>query len=200
MARRVIPARERWQKAAVVIALTAAVVAGVCWLTGVTLDSQPDRLLIPGAIALSGLVLATWLLLHRHESATTREGQAAIRERIDDDRSGAGWTARIGYNAKRAIFGLIVLAGLLVALAGVGILGYQAYLYLKFGEWRSISVFGALAPFVPWLANPQSWPGLYRIVHQALSLLPVSLSLVVLGWIIAGFAAGQRAAIRRRGH
>jgi len=198
MARRVIPARERWQKAIVVIALTAVVVAGVCWLTGVTHESDPQGLLVPGAIALVGVALAAWFVLHRHESATTREGQSAIRERIDDDRSGAGWTARIGYNARRFVFGLVVLIGLLVALAGVGVFGYQVFLYLKFDEWRPISMFGALAPFVPWLANPQSWPGLYRIAHQALQLLPVSLFLVLLGWVIAGFAAGRRAAVRRR--
>lgn len=198
MARRTIPARERWQKAAVVIVLTAAVVAAVCWLTGVTPDSAPRALLVPGALAFVGLALAAWFVLHRRESAITREGQAAIRQRIDDDRSGAGWTARIGYNAGRAVFWLIMLAGLLVALAGVAVFGYQVFLYLKFDEWRSISVFGVLAPYVPWLASPQSWPGLHRLVRQAFTLLPLSLCLILIGWVVAGFAAGRRAAVQRQ--
>lgn len=197
LARREIPARERWQKALVVLLLTAALVSGAWWYFGASIDSDIRVLLPLAAIAVLGLGMSGYFAFHRYEDADSKEGKAAIRQRIADDRSGAGWTARIGFNTRRFVFGIVYLAGLLIAFAGILVLCYQGILYLKTGEWLSLSVFGVLAPYVPWLRDPQSWIGLYRLTRDALGLLPVSLALVILGWLIAGFGAGLKQGVRR---
>lgn len=198
LARREIPARERWQKALVVLLLTAALVSGAWWYFGASIDSDIRVLLPLAAIAVLGLGMSGYFAFHRYEDADSKEGKAAIRQRIADDRSGAGWTARIGFNLRRFVFGIVYLAGLLIAFAGILVLCYQGILFLKTGEWLSLSVFTVLAPYAPWLRDPQSWIGLYRLTRDALGLLPVSLALVVLGWLIAGFGSGLRQAVRRR--
>jgi len=198
LARREISARERWQKALVVLLLTAAFVGGAWWYLGAGIDSDMRVLLPLAAVAVLGLGTAGYFAFHRYEDADSKEGKAAIRQRIADDRSGAGWTARIGFNLLRFVFGIVYLAGLLTAFAGILVLCYQGILFLKTGEWLSLSVFTVLAPYVPWLHDPQSWIGLYRLTRDALGLLPVSLALVVIGWLIAGFGSGLRQAVRRQ--
>jgi len=197
LAKREIPARERWQKALLVVLATAVVVGGAWYLTGATTRSEPSLLATLAAIAGLGLVVAGWLLLHRYETANTKEKNEAIRQRIADDRSGAGWTSRIGYNLRRFVFGIVILAGLLVSLAGLSVLAYQVYFYLKNGQWFPISVMSATAPYVPWLRNPQSWIGLYKLIRDALALCPLSVALIITGWMIAGLGSGIRGRVRR---
>jgi len=177
--------------------VTGAVVAGAWLLFGATPDSDPAILAAFAAIAVFGVVVAGWLLLHRYEIGHTKERNEAIRQRIADDRSGAGWTSRIGYNLRRFVFGVVALVGLLVALAGLAVLAYQVYFYLRNGQWLPVSVMSAAAPHVPWLRDPRSWVGLHKLVRDALALCPLSLALVLLGWMIAGLGSGLRGRVRR---
>ena len=76
-------------------------------------------------------------------------------------------------------------------------LGIQIYKYLKLGAWGPVSLLDVLAPHVPWLSNPQSWIGLHGIVRNACDIMPVSLALIILGWLVAGFGAALRQRVRR---
>lgn len=67
-------------------------------------------------------------------------------------------------------------------LAGVGILGYQAYTFLKYGEWPPLSVIDAAKLVInnPWLWSPTDWSGL----HWILSKIPTSAALFGVGYVI----------------
>lgn len=95
--------------------------------------------------------------------------------------------------------GLVVLIGILVALSGLGVLGLQVFGYLKIGEWKPVSLFSVVSPLWPWLNNPQSWFGLNKIVKDALGIMPLSLTLILIGWFIAGFGSALRERIAKRG-
>ena len=92
-----------------------------------------------------------------------------------------------------------MLIGLLVALAGLGVLGLQLFGYLKIGEWKSVSLLSVASPQLPWLDNPQSWFGLHDIVRDALGIMPLSLTLILVGWLIAGSGSAMRERIAKRG-
>lgn len=189
MARRVIPPQERLQKALIAFLTTAGTVGAAWVLLDLSRHSDPKYLAIVAGISVLGLAYTLYFGFKKHESASTKEGNRAIRERIDDDRSGAGWTTRITYNIRRFLCGIIVFSGLLVSLAGVGVIGFQVYGYLRIAEWQSMSVFSVAVDTVPWLQSPQSWIGLYKVLRQALEFMPLSLALVLVGWLIAGFGS-----------
>ena len=192
MARRVIPLRERLQKALLVLIATAMAAGSTWYFTGATTNLQGRFVLLTGAILALGLIVALYFALKTHDRAETKEGYRSVRRRIDDDREGRGWLSRLSYNLKRFLTGVIVAVGLLIALAGIGVLGLQVFGYLRTGIWRSISLLSVASVYVPWLNNPQSWFGLNKIVRSAAELLPLSLVLVLLGALVAGFAAGVR--------
>jgi hypothetical protein len=63
---------------------------------------------------------------------------------------------------------------------GLGVFGYQIYVYLKQGAWKSISIVTLLEWFkVEWAGNPSNWFGVYRI----LDAIPLSLTLFALAFI-----------------
>ena len=78
-----------------------------------------------------------------------------------------------GYIAAAPFFALFV--------SSVGIFLYQIYFYAKNGNWISISI-SDLTNF-EWLQN--NWLGIYKI----LAVLPASLTLFVLSWIVLFFTA-----------
>ncbi len=192
LARRVIPWKERLQKSLVTLLLTVTVVA-VAWVfTGASPATDPRFLFALGVVALFGLSLSAYFWFKKEEGSTSKEDSRAVRSRIDDDRQGRGWVSRLGYNVKRFLSGIVVLTGLLIALAGLGVVGLQVFGYLKTGGWKSVSTLSVASPYFPWLDNPQSWFGLNDIVRDMLGLLPFSLALVVLGCLIAGFGSALR--------
>lgn len=197
LARRVIPWKERLQKSLVVLLLTATGVAAAWVFTGASLHSDPRYLLALGTIALLGVSLSTYFWFRKEEGGTSKEDSRSVRSRIDDDRQGRGWVSRLGYNSKRFLSGIVVLTGLMIALAGLGVLGLQVFGYLKTGGWKSVSTLSVLSPYFPWLDNPLSWFGLNDIVRNMLGLLPLSLALVVLGWLVAGFGSALRQRVSR---
>lgn len=192
LARRVVPLKERLQKALVMLVLTAAAVAGVFVLTGVTPLKFPRDFIAPGAIFLVGVSLSAYFWLKKEETAKTKQDGISVRRRIADDRQGRSWTGRLGYNAKRSLAGIVVLIGLLVALAGLVVLGLQIFGYLKTGNWQPVSTLGVMSPYWPWLDQPRTWFGLHKIIRDMLALMPFSIALVALGWLIAGFGSALR--------
>jgi hypothetical protein len=192
LARRAIPRKERLQKALVILIVTALVVTSAWIFTDGTVDKDPLYLFTIGSLAFVGLSISAYVWFKKEEGASTKEDSRFIRRRIDDDRQGRGWISRLGYNTKRFLSGIVVLAGGLFVLAGLGVLGLQTFGYLKVGEWRSVSLLGVASPYISWLNNPQSWFGLHEIVRDALAIMPLSLALVLVGWLIAGFGSALR--------
>ena len=192
LARRVIPAKERLQKVLVVLVLTAGGVA-VSWvLTGASFEFDRPRFLLMAGIATAGLALSAYFWFRREERAITKESGAAIRRRIDDDRQGRSWVNRLTYNLKRLLTLFVILIGVVIALAGFAVLCLQVFAYLKTGDWKSISTLSVVAPLFSWLQTPQSWFGLHNIVRKMLAILPLSLALVLIGWLVAGFGSALR--------
>lgn len=91
--------------------------------------------------------------------------------------------------------------GFLVILSGVGVFFYEAYLWLKYGEWAGVSLLNLLAwlsdcgepsgdNFLRWIElhksgclwvyHPQSWIG----PHKLLDFVDLTLFLIVLGGFI----------------
>lgn len=192
LARRTIPVRERLQKSLLVFLSTAVAVGGVWFFAGGSAEIEARFLLMMAAISALGLGVALYFWFKKEDRANDKEGYRSVRRRIDDDRHGRGWLSRVSYNLKRFLTGIVVAIGLLIALAGVGVFVLQIYGFLKTGSWRSVSVLSVATPYVPWLSSPQSWFGLNGIVRDATSVLPLSLALVLLGWIIAGFGSALR--------
>lgn len=192
LARRVIPVKERVQKALLLLLLTAISVASVWYFAGASTRIEARFLLLMAAISLLGLIFALYFWVKKHDQARTKEGYRSVRRRIDDERHGRGWISRLSYNFKRFTTGVVVAVGLLLALAGVALLALQVFAYLKTGSWRSVSVLSVGSRYLPWLDGPQSWFGLNAIVRDVADLLPLSLTLVLFGWLVAGFGAALR--------
>lgn len=192
LARRVIPLKERLQKSLFVLVATAIAAGSAWYFAGASTNLEARFILLIGAIVALGLIISLYFGLKTHDRAETREGYRSVRRRIDDDRRGRGWLSRLFFNLKRFLMGVVVAIGLLVALAGAGVLALQVYGYLKTGSWRSISLLSVASMYMPWLNNPQSWFGLNKIVRDAAALLPMSLALVLLGVLVAGFGSALR--------
>ena len=78
-----------------------------------------------------------------------------------------------------AIIYILILGSSL--LGGLFIIGMQIFFYLKEGAWNSVSIIDGLVELnLKWAINPQDWLGLWNI----LDFLPLSVSLLVLGFII----------------
>lgn len=197
LARREIPRKERLQKALIAVVFTALIVAAAWFSTDDSLHRSLAYLSAVGSVGILGLSAALFLWLKKNEVAKTKEDSQHIKERIEDDRHGRGWVDRIGFNIRRFLAGIVVLTGGLFVLAGIGVFGLQAYGYLRYGDWVSRPFFDLILPYIPWLRAPESWFGLHRIVREVFDFLPVSLLLLLLGWLIAGFGSALRGRVRR---
>ena len=80
--------------------------------------------------------------------------------------------------------GIMAFASLFLA-CGLGLVGYQVFLWIKDGIW---SEFAAMEVFnflfentlvAQWLENPESWFGLQKIIEWLLYNVPVSVALIV---------------------
>lgn len=200
LARRAIPRKERLQKALVVLLLTVLAVASAWVFTDGSLDNDPVYLFAIGIVALLGACASAYFWFRKEETAHTKEDSRLAKRRIEDDREGRGWIGRVGYNTRRFLSGIIVFVGILFVVAGLGVLGLQIYGYLKIGEWGSVSLLAVASPYLPWLNNPQSWFGLHHIVRDVLGFMPLSLALILVGWLIAGFGSALRERITTRRH
>lgn len=197
LARRVIPRKERVQKALLVLVAVGVVVAATWMYTDGSLERSLTYLLSVGVMAFLGIVVSLFVGLKKYETAKDKEDIQLLRMRIDDDEQGRGWIARVGFNIKRLLASVVILAGVLFGLAGGGIFGVQLYGYLKFGEWSSFSSFDIASRYLPWLRDPHSWFGLHKIVSDAFDIVPMSLALVMMGLLVAGLGFGIRGRVRR---
>ena len=74
--------------------------------------------------------------------------------------------------------GLIFISGGLGALVALGIVLWQIYIFLKSGQWLSLSVISALNWCqVEWAIVPTEWFGLYKVLNW----LPLSLTSLIIG-------------------
>lgn len=197
LARRVIPARERLQKSLLVLLLTAIAVAGVWFFAGASADIEARFLILMAAIAALGLLFSCYFGFKKHDRARDKQGYRSVRSRIQDQRQGRGWLSRLSHNTRRFLSGVVVAVGLLIVLAGIAVFALQIYGYLKTGSWRPVPVLSVASVYVTWLNNPQSWFGLNRIVRVAAGVMPLSLALFLLGWLVAGFGSALRQRVAR---
>ena len=80
------------------------------------------------------------------------------------------------------------LAGLLVSslvfFAGIGIVGYQTFVWLKDGVWNAMplmAVFDWLfegTALQEWVHNPASWQGMHQVIDGNRTNIPLSLVLI----------------------
>ena len=88
------------------------------------------------------------------------------------------------------------LLGVIILLAGIGLLGYQTLLWLQTGVWTGyplLAVFNFLFENTilhQWIINPESWIGMQKLFLWFLESIPVWLALIVPGLSIAIFASG----------
>ncbi|MEW8202711.1 MAG: hypothetical protein AB2697_21855 [Candidatus Thiodiazotropha endolucinida] len=80
------------------------------------------------------------------------------------------------------IFGFVILS----ILAGIGVLIYDIYSYLKSGNWDSIDTIDLLREMkADWAFNPTDWIGLWEVLNAIplfiiLIILPILLAYIVL--------------------
>lgn len=73
------------------------------------------------------------------------------------------------------------IAALALIFGGVGVIGWQVYEYLRYSIWNPVSVVAALQWMkIQWASNPTDWIGLFNI----LTMIPLSLASIALGWIV----------------
>ncbi|MFV2058761.1 MAG: hypothetical protein ACC707_20050 [Thiohalomonadales bacterium] len=78
--------------------------------------------------------------------------------------------------------------------AGLMVIAYQAYTYLRIGQWPSISLYGAILDYNEflgfighWVQQSQTWPGLRR----ALKFMPLSVFFIFCGFFIEFISQGK---------
>lgn len=95
------------------------------------------------------------------------------------------------------------MAGVFLCLAGILILGWQVYVFVKFGTWLSKPLLGLVLDFVDlntsWLVHPQSYAAAHVVLTGVLGFIPVSVFLIVAGLslITAAHAVGGRPPAKR---
>ena len=80
---------------------------------------------------------------------------------------------------------ILCLISMLVFNVGFYVILYQTYQYLRYGAWPEMTLM-YLVPYGPnwmnsWLNEPTSWLGLHELTFGALSSIPLSLFLIVVG-------------------
>ena len=99
---------------------------------------------------------------------------------------------KVVQHARRVMKTLVRVAGLAVFLAGVGFVAYAGVQWLQTAQWHPLTVGGTLDSWLTtrnWIAHPQSWRGLHRIVVWAIRV-PVYAIGMVFGAVILLITAG----------
>ena len=148
------------------------------WLKNMT-DAQ-ER-----ALAFLSEVWETFrILLDMGVTRAIKEIKFIISKSTALDYIGGGLSALIGF------------LGALILFAGVGLTGYQIFLWLIDGVWTEFPLF-IVFNFVfentalhSWITNPESMYGLQAVVSWILENTPLSAALIVPGFILATAMAG----------
>ena len=96
------------------------------------------------------------------------------------------------------ILAVIAFASLFL-LSGLGLIGYQVFLWMKDGIWPEFSievVFNFLfenTSLAQWLSSPESWFGLQKIVEWLLQNIPLSVALIIPSVLILSAVASMLA-------
>jgi len=95
-----------------------------------------------------------------------------------------------------------LLASSLVFFAGIGIVSYQTFVWLKDGVWNAMSLMAVFdflfegTALQEWVQNPASWQGVHQVIEWNLTNVPLSLVLIVEGAVLsAGLLAMMALAI-----
>lgn len=108
---------------------------------------------------------------------------------------------------RHTLVGLFVIwtgmAGVFLCLAGILILGWQVYVFVKFGIWISKPLLGLVLDLVDvntsWLVHPRSYAPAHVVLIGVLGFIPVSMFLLVAGLslITAAHAVGGHPPTKR---
>lgn len=92
----------------------------------------------------------------------------------------------------------IGMGGVFLCLAGILILGWQVYVFMKFGTWLSKPLLGLVLDLVDvetsWMTHPHAFAAAQPWVTGALGVVPLSAFLMMLGFalITAAHKVGGR--------
>ena len=91
---------------------------------------------------------------------------------------------------------IVNIFGVILILTGIGIVGFQIFIYLKNRQWIELPLLYLVAfgpnEFVSWLDNPTSWLGLHKIIYGALELIPLSIFSVLVGAAMTSYEAKEQ--------
>jgi hypothetical protein len=124
------------------------------------------------------------ILLDKGVTKAIREVKFFISKTTFVDYIGGGLSALIGS------FGTLILA------AGLGLIGYQIGLWFIEGVWTEFPLFIVFnflfenTALHSWIANPESMYGLQVVVSWILENTPLSVALIVPGFILGASMAG----------
>lgn len=68
--------------------------------------------------------------------------------------------------------------GFFLIIGGIGVIGFQIFLWLKEGVWFPISLITVLSFFSDWAYNPRDWVGFWKMLNA----IPISVLLIFIGW------------------
>ena len=147
--------------------IVATILLGLATFIAVGEPAEDDLVLVL-MLLLASTVLGVggvWFLLRKR-----RLTPSASAERKKE--------AKLRARARRSAFQAGV--GGFIVVAGLGVLGSQSYMFLRESLWESMSIITGLAMMdVDWASNPTDWLGL----HHILSVVPLSLALVLTGFM-----------------
>ncbi len=91
--------------------------------------------------------------------------------------------AASGNRRAREPLDYLVLIFLLGLFAAIGILGWQVYCYLRYGEWPALSMIALLQWLnIGWASSPRDWVGLRNL----LDAIPLSMFALLSGVVPVG--------------
>ncbi|MEA3486130.1 MAG: hypothetical protein U9R20_00520 [Thermodesulfobacteriota bacterium] len=105
----------------------------------------------------------------------------------------------------KSIYTGTILIGVAILLAGFFIIFWQLFIWLKHGEWRNISLlkvvlYIGIDPIVSWLKNPQSWFGVHKIIYWFFISFPLSLFLIITGFMLANTECNYEEMFKKEGN
>lgn len=89
----------------------------------------------------------------------------------------------------RGLWELMGRIGALLVLAAIGIVGWQCYEWLRFGEWPSLTVLSVLA-WSKIRAPHTEWIGVQKMIDWVLQW-PASVPSFIFGAILTGWAVSR---------